>query len=64
VIIDRGRVVADGTPAELLARSRHHNAVTLVLAGCPGRNREGEAENALTASPMSSRHCAPTAWSN
>ncbi|HEY1615313.1 MAG TPA: ABC transporter ATP-binding protein [Rhizomicrobium sp.] len=31
VIIDRGRVVADGTPAELLARSRHHNAVTLVV---------------------------------
>ncbi len=31
VIIDRGRVVADGTPAELVARSRHHNAVTLVL---------------------------------
>jgi ABC-2 type transport system ATP-binding protein len=32
VIIDRGRVVADGTPAELLARSRHHNAVTLIVA--------------------------------
>jgi ABC-2 type transport system ATP-binding protein len=32
VIIDRGRIVADGTPAELLARSRHHNAVTLQLA--------------------------------
>ena len=31
VIIDRGRVVADGTPAELVARSRHHNAVTLSL---------------------------------
>jgi ABC-2 type transport system ATP-binding protein len=31
VIIDRGRVVADGTPAELIARSRHHNAVTLIL---------------------------------
>lgn len=31
VIIDRGRIVADGTPAELLARSRHHNAVTLAL---------------------------------
>jgi ABC-2 type transport system ATP-binding protein len=29
VIIDRGRVVADGAPAQLLARSRHHNAVTL-----------------------------------
>jgi ABC-2 type transport system ATP-binding protein len=31
VIIDRGRIVADGTPANLLARSRHHNAVTLTL---------------------------------
>ena len=31
VIIDRGRIVADGTPAELVARSRHHNAVTLAL---------------------------------
>jgi ABC-2 type transport system ATP-binding protein len=31
VIIDRGRVVADGTPAELLARSHHHNAVTVIL---------------------------------
>jgi ABC-2 type transport system ATP-binding protein len=31
VIIDRGRIVADGTPAELLARSRHHNAVTITL---------------------------------
>ena len=33
VIIDRGRIVADGTPAQLLARSRHHNAVTLHAAG-------------------------------
>jgi ABC-2 type transport system ATP-binding protein len=32
VIIDRGTLVADGTPAELLARSRYHNAVTLVLS--------------------------------
>lgn len=31
VIIDRGRVVADGTPAQLLSRSRHHNAVTMIL---------------------------------
>ena len=31
VIIDRGRIVADGTPASLLARSRHHNAVTLTV---------------------------------
>ena len=44
VIIDRGRVVADGTPAQLLARSRHHNAVTLVVpakdaAGISGKLR-------------------------
>jgi ABC-2 type transport system ATP-binding protein len=31
VIIDRGRIVADGTPAELIARSRYHNAVTFSL---------------------------------
>jgi ABC-2 type transport system ATP-binding protein len=31
VIIDKGRIVADGTPQSLLARSRHHNAVTLTL---------------------------------
>jgi ABC-2 type transport system ATP-binding protein len=31
VIIDRGAIVADGRPAELLARSRHHNAVTITL---------------------------------
>ncbi len=31
VIIDRGTIVADGTPAQLLARSRYHNAVTLLL---------------------------------
>ena len=40
VIIDRGGVVADGTPAELLARSRYHNAVTLTLA-------ESDAEGVL-----------------
>jgi len=31
VIIDRGAIVADGTPSELLARSRYHNAVTVAL---------------------------------
>ena len=29
VIIDRGQLVADGTPAQLLARSRYHNAVVV-----------------------------------
>ncbi|HEX6980030.1 MAG TPA: ABC transporter ATP-binding protein [Alphaproteobacteria bacterium] len=32
VIIARGRIVADGTPAELEARSRWHNAVSIVLS--------------------------------
>lgn len=32
IIIASGRVVSDGTPAELEARSPHHNAVQLVLA--------------------------------
>jgi ABC-2 type transport system ATP-binding protein len=32
LIINRGRLVADGTPGELQARSRMHNAVTLRLA--------------------------------
>ena len=32
VIIAQGRIVADGTPDQLEARSRHHNAVRLVLA--------------------------------
>lgn len=33
VIIDRGAVVADGTPGALIARSRYHNAVTMTLDG-------------------------------
>jgi ABC-2 type transport system ATP-binding protein len=31
VVIARGRVVADATPAELAKRSRWHNAVTVVV---------------------------------
>ena len=31
VIIDRGAIVADGKPSELLARSRYHNAVTMLI---------------------------------
>ncbi|HEY3909772.1 MAG TPA: ATP-binding cassette domain-containing protein [Stellaceae bacterium] len=33
IIIAHGRVLADATPAELARRSRHHNAVRLVVAG-------------------------------
>jgi ABC-2 type transport system ATP-binding protein len=32
VIIDNGKIVADGTPAELMARSRYHNAVIVEVA--------------------------------
>jgi ABC-2 type transport system ATP-binding protein len=32
IIIAHGRVLADGTPGELAARSRYHNAVRLDLA--------------------------------
>ena len=32
IIIARGRILADGTPADLAARSRYHNAVRLDLA--------------------------------
>ena len=35
LIIARGRIVADGTPAELQARSPHHNAVRLRTPGDP-----------------------------
>lgn len=31
LIIDQGRIVADGTPESLLARSRHHNAVRVLF---------------------------------
>ncbi|WP_416900278.1 MAG: ABC transporter ATP-binding protein [Minwuia sp.] len=33
MIIAHGRVVADGTPDELMARSRYHNAVVVQLSG-------------------------------
>ncbi|QOJ01873.1 MAG: ABC transporter ATP-binding protein [Phycisphaeraceae bacterium] len=31
IIVAKGRIVADGTPAQLQARSRYHNAVTLTV---------------------------------
>jgi len=35
-IIARGKLLADGTPGELEARSRHHNAVRLTIDGAAG----------------------------
>jgi ABC-2 type transport system ATP-binding protein len=45
IIIASGRVVADGTPEEMEARSRHHNAVTLKL----DKKSEAAAAEALRA---------------
>ncbi|MBO0735047.1 MAG: ATP-binding cassette domain-containing protein [Alphaproteobacteria bacterium] len=38
IIVARGRVLADGTPAELARRSRHHNAVRVSMAGLADPN--------------------------
>jgi ABC-2 type transport system ATP-binding protein len=48
VIIDRGAVVADGTPAELLARSRYHNAVTMTLAKSEADGAAAKMKNLAT----------------
>jgi ABC-2 type transport system ATP-binding protein len=47
VIIDRGQIVADGTPAALIARSRYHNAVTIAVPG----SQAAAVEAALAAHP-------------
>lgn len=42
MIIDRGRIVADGTPEDLISRSRFHNAVTVIVCdGDAAEAREG-----------------------
>jgi len=47
IIIARGRVLADGTPAELAARSRTHNAVRVAIAPAV----EGKLKEALALLP-------------
>jgi ABC-2 type transport system ATP-binding protein len=42
IIIAHGRILADGTPAELAQRSRHHNAVRLGIAGGADANVRAE----------------------
>jgi ABC-2 type transport system ATP-binding protein len=42
IIIAHGRILADGTPAELAQRSRHHNAVRLVIPGGAGSHIRAE----------------------
>ena len=63
VIIDRGRIVADGTPAELLARSRYHNAVTHHRARSAERDRHGEAQDTVEPLPASKARNATAVWS-
>ena len=47
IIIDRGAIVADGTPEELTARSRYHGAVTLEI----GADDAQDARSALKSLP-------------
>ena len=42
IIIAHGRILADGTPAELAQRSHHHNAVRLGIAGGADANIRAE----------------------
>jgi len=42
IIIAHGRILADGTPAELAQRSRHHNAVRVSMAGGTRANTRAE----------------------
>ena len=42
IIIAHGRILADGTPAELAQRSRHHNAVRLGIGGGADANVRAE----------------------
>ncbi len=42
IIIAHGRILADGTPAELAQRSRYHNAVRLGIAGGADANVRAE----------------------
>ena len=42
MIIAHGRVLADGTPAELAERSRHHNAVRVAVTGGADPNIRAE----------------------
>ena len=42
IIIAHGRILADGTPAELARRSRHHNAVRVSMADGTSANTRAE----------------------
>lgn len=42
LIIDRGHIVADGTPDDLIARSRYHNAVTVVVGAKDAQALRGQ----------------------
>ncbi len=51
IIIDHGKIVADGTPNTLEARSRFHNTVTISIAG----EAASEAEKVLKTLPQVAR---------
>lgn len=56
LIIDRGRIVADGTPEQLAARSRYHNAVTVQVGAADAAAARKALEALPGAGDIHSRH--------
>ncbi|MCZ6472653.1 MAG: ATP-binding cassette domain-containing protein [SAR324 cluster bacterium] len=65
IIISRGRIVADGTPRQLAAMSKYHNAVTLKLrsAAKPALMKDLEKlKGVAEVAPLAGKKDAPTAF--
>ncbi len=52
IIIDRGQVIADGTPDELKAKSRNAGSTVLTVSGLAGRGIQSELEKLSEASSV------------
>ena len=67
IIIDRGRIVGEGTPASFHARAREHNAVTIRVADCDAARlakllREHPEVNTVESAPAGSGQTDVTAF--
>lgn len=58
IVIRRGKLVADATPAALLQRSKYHNAVSLTVRASAGTNVERELANFAGVAGVSRSHAA------
>ena len=63
VVINQGRIVADGTAEDLMRRVPYHGAVAHPRRGRPGRCGQAGAGGRSRASPRSRRSAPPTASS-